>query len=219
MVYTVNRASAEHWPRSHAQPRIAAMGLSSRAAGTRRPTERRATSRTSGARPRRGSDVILQGPHIHVASPFYKTPNETMAPSTWTGRRWIWKRSPPDAIPVTSYKPRGSAAVYDAAYTHWGLDKPSSRSRSLSRRVAGDGGQHRRAHVDPGNHPAGRSAHPRRVLALGLPIGRPAIWQSFRPSLASLVSDFLDPRGSEERHLPAVVRAARDRRSGPPADA
>ena len=28
-----------------------------------------------------------------------------------------------DAIPVTSYKPRGSGRDYDAAYTHWGAEQ------------------------------------------------------------------------------------------------
>ena len=73
--------------------------------------------------------------------PFYKSPNATMR-NNRTGRRSTSKRWHPDAIPVTSYKPRGDRAKYDADYTHWGDDR-DSRAGPLSRCVAEHGGKHR----------------------------------------------------------------------------
>jgi hypothetical protein len=50
--------------------------------------------------PESWNQVILQGPHLHVANPFYKSPNPTML------HNWDWtpvdlEALPPDAIPVT----------------------------------------------------------------------------------------------------------------------
>src|SRR5699024_606415 len=70
-------------------------------------------------RPASWRDVILQGPHLHVNASFYKAPNATMK----SNKDWSLvdlETLPPDAIPITSYKPSGSRAQYDAAYTHWG---------------------------------------------------------------------------------------------------
>jgi hypothetical protein len=39
----------------------------------------------------------------------------------------------PDAIPATSYKPRGDQAAYDAAYTHWDVDGEVVAARSQYR--------------------------------------------------------------------------------------
>ena len=72
-------------------------------------------------RPESWDQVILQGPHFHVGAPFYKSPNAAMASNKdWSTVDLETLRA--DAIPVTSYKPRGTAAKYDLAYTHWGED-------------------------------------------------------------------------------------------------
>src|SRR5699024_712568 len=56
--------------------------------------------------------------HLFVANPANKTPNPTMA----NHRDWTaidLEALSPDAIPATSYKPRGDQSEYNAAYTHW----------------------------------------------------------------------------------------------------
>jgi len=64
-------------------------------------------------------DAILQGPHLYVSTPLAKAPNPTMKhQQDWTGVDL--EVLAPDALPVTSYKPAGSRAEYDARYTHWG---------------------------------------------------------------------------------------------------
>ncbi len=68
--------------------------------------------------------MILQGPHLHVATPLYKTPNPTMKHKLdWSATDF--EALPPDAIPVTAYKPAGDRARYDAGYTHWGDAGPA----------------------------------------------------------------------------------------------
>lgn len=68
--------------------------------------------------PESWDSAILQGPHLHVANPAYKTPNETMANNLdWSAVDL--EALGPRAIPATSYKPRGDSKAYDAAYTHW----------------------------------------------------------------------------------------------------
>lgn len=80
-------------------------------------------------------DVILQGPHLFVGTPFYKSPNETMA------NQMDWspvdlETLPPDAVPTTAYKPVGDRATYDAAYTHWKLPDGTVTSARDHYRVA-----------------------------------------------------------------------------------
>ena len=79
MVYTVNRASADVLAVLARQPRVAGdRALSSRAVGTSRATEAKGYFETEWGTPASWRDVILQGPHLHVGVPFYKSPNETM---------------------------------------------------------------------------------------------------------------------------------------------
>lgn len=62
-------------------------------------------------------DVILQGVHIHIGNPFFKSPNKTMKHN----RDWApvdLEQLPSDALPITSYKPIHDG-MYDALYTQW----------------------------------------------------------------------------------------------------
>src|SRR5690625_5299141 len=69
-------------------------------------------------------DAILQVPHLHVATPFFKSPNSTMRHNhDWTDIDLDTLEQA--ALPVTSYKPAGDRDVYDANYTHWDIDGES----------------------------------------------------------------------------------------------
>ena len=107
MVYTVNTAAAEVLATLARQPRVSS--LESRVLtwlARDRPTARRATSSPDGALPKSWDDVILQGPHLYVATPMYKSPNPTMKHNTdWSATDF--EVLPADAIPVTAYKPAG----------------------------------------------------------------------------------------------------------------
>jgi hypothetical protein len=118
MVYAVNKATAAVLDKLAAAPRIGDLGL------LFSPGWHEKNDRTKGffdsewGVPESWDSVILQGPHLYVATPLYKTPNETMLNHLdWT--ETDFEVLAPDAIPATSYKPRGNRAKYDAAYTHW----------------------------------------------------------------------------------------------------
>src|SRR5690606_7875916 len=113
-------------------------------------------------------DVILQGPHLHVATPFYKAPNETMRHNLDWSMVDI-EHLAPDAVPVTSYKPRGDRYEYDAAYTDWGVAgiRRSARDhyRVAWRNMAANTGERTLmgAIIPPG------AAHVHGVASLGCP--------------------------------------------------
>ena len=108
MVYTVNQPlpkCSQHLPRATAT-RVTC-DLSFRLAGTRRPTARRAISRPNGVPPDAWRDVILQGPTSSMWRARSTSPPTNDARTTRTGRPYDLETLAPDAIPVTSYKPRG----------------------------------------------------------------------------------------------------------------
>lgn len=79
-------------------------------------------------------DAILQGPHIHVANPMYKTPNSTMR------NNLDWSLIDLDsldaqAVPITAYKPAQDRNVFEGAFTHWG-EGPTRTSSTALYRVA-----------------------------------------------------------------------------------
>lgn len=136
-------------------------------------------------------DVILQGPHLFVSTPMYKSPNKSMLHNQdWSATDL--ETLPPDSIPVTSYKPAGDRARYDAAYAHWGdagRDPARSHYRVAWRNMAGN--QNERtliaAIVPPG------TAHIHGVSSLSITGGGAELAsQLFRVSgaLSTLLSDF-----------------------------
>lgn len=138
-------------------------------------------------RPASWEEAILQGPHLHVATPLYKVPNATMKHNQdWSPLDL--EQLPVDFVPVTAYKPRGERAAYDAAYTHWGSDRVPARSRYRVawRRMAANTGERTliSALLPPG------AAHVNAVLSIGdSPMGVREIVLA-AGAVASLLSDF-----------------------------
>mgnify|MGYP001141713097 CR=1 FL=1 len=128
MVYVVNRASADVLARLARAQRIAELGLEFSRGWDESIDRTKGYFDVEWGTPARWDDVILQGPHLHVGTPFYKRPNETMRHN----QDWSFvdlEQLPDDAIPTTAYQPRGERAAYDAAYTHWGPQRVPARSR------------------------------------------------------------------------------------------
>jgi hypothetical protein len=189
MVYTVNRSTAAVLDKLAAAPRIGDLGLSFS------PGWHEKNDRTKGyfdaewGVPESWDSVILQGPHLHVANPFYKQPNPTMLHNQdWTVVDL--EALPPDAIPATSYKPRGDRATYDAAYTHWeGTDdQTSARSeyRIAYRAMAANTGERT---LIPSVIPPG-AGHVNGVFSFGLPGGDARLLSTIAASASSLIADF-----------------------------
>ncbi|WP_397518901.1 Eco57I restriction-modification methylase domain-containing protein [Rhodococcus pyridinivorans] len=62
--------------------------------------------------------AILQGPHLFVSNPFYKTPNPTMLHNQdWSNADL--ESLGPHSVPITTYKPTCAGERYDADYTSW----------------------------------------------------------------------------------------------------
>ncbi|MGC3954925.1 MAG: restriction endonuclease [Propionicimonas sp.] len=202
MVYAVNRATSEVLQKLSAAPRMATLGLQFSPGWHEKNDRTKGFFDSAWGRPAAWDDVILQGPNLHIGLPFFKYPNSTMK----NNQDWSpvdLEALGPDEIPITSYKPRGDRAKYDASYTHWqttppqesGVAEPSgSANRSSARcfyrvawrRMAANTGERTliSALVPPGAahvHPVHTFASPSR------PSGDLVLASAFT---ASLLSDF-----------------------------
>jgi hypothetical protein len=189
MVYAVNRASAEVLAVLGSKPRIAALGLEFSNGWNETTGRKDGYFENEWGPPGSWTDVILQGPHFHVDVPFYKYPNHTMLHNLdWSAVDLESLSS--DEVPVTSYKPRGSAAVYDAAYTHWGRDTSVSARdvyRVAWRAMAANSGERT---LVPAVIPPG-PAHINGVFTMGWAARRGRDLALIQAFAGSLVNDFL----------------------------
>ncbi len=124
MLYPVNRASAEVLDKIAAAPRLGDIGFDWTAGWHEAADRKLGYFESASAVPDRWEDVILQGPHITVATPLYQEPD------TARGRQHLY--SPVDLdeigdhfIPRTNYQVAKPYAEYIAAYPKW-HDEPSS---------------------------------------------------------------------------------------------
>jgi len=126
------------------------------------------TDRTSGyfagrsAVPASLDDVILQGPHLTVATPFAKQPKPTMR-SNLDYTDWNLEPLPERAIPRTNYQRTKPVADYVAGYPQWN-GTPANRFWRLAWRGMADTSTVRTLHaalIPPG------PMHVHGVLALG----------------------------------------------------
>ena len=138
MVYTVNTAAAEVLATLAHQPRAGSLGLEFSRGWDETIDRRKGYFESRWGAPRSWNDVILQGPHLYVATPMYKSPNPTMKHNQdWSVDRF--RGIAEDAIPATAYKPAGNRHRYDADYDSLGAQRPpGSHYRIAWRRMAQD---------------------------------------------------------------------------------
>ena len=123
MVLTVNSAASRTLATLATQPRISTLNLQF-SSGWHETSDFEKGRFEKSWGPASWSDAILQGPHLHVSTPLYKQPNESMKHNQdWTSTDL--EALSPSAQPVTQYKPAGDRATYDRLYTHW--DDSSAR--------------------------------------------------------------------------------------------
>ena len=123
MISTVNSAASRTLAMLASQPRIGDIGLQFSLGWDEGAafTDGRFTKSWG---PASWEDTILQGPHLHVSTPLYKQPNESMKHNQdWTSTDL--EALAPSAQPATQYKPSGDRPTYDRLYTHW--DKSPAR--------------------------------------------------------------------------------------------
>lgn len=209
MVYTVNRAVADVLGSLARHERVSSLELEF-SRGWDESRDRKNNFFESGwGIPPAWEDVILQGPHLHVATPFYKSPNPTMRHNQdWSAVDL--EALPPDAIPVTAYKPTGGRARYDSSYTHWGDSGPArDHYRIAWRRMAANTGERT---LTPSLIPPG-AAHVDGVFSAGNPTGGSSALAIAQGFLSSLLADFSirttpkgDIRAPQVSRLPIVLR-------------
>lgn len=115
MLYTVNRSVARVLDGLAAAPRIRGLGLEFSRGWDESIDRKRGYFVKEWGQPASWDDVILQGPHLYVGNPAYKQPN----PSMLHHRDWTTvdlEALAEEYVPITSYKPAGDRAKYDAAY-------------------------------------------------------------------------------------------------------
>ena len=129
MVYALNRASAATLDKLASAPRIGDLGLRFSPGWHESADRKKGYFETEWGKPSSWDDVILQGPHLFVGTPMYKSPKSTMLHNQdWSATDF--EALATDALPVTAYKPTGDRHVYDAQYVSY-----------VGRRwVSGDGG-------------------------------------------------------------------------------
>ncbi|GAA3164103.1 hypothetical protein GCM10020255_048720 [Rhodococcus baikonurensis] len=155
--------------------------------------------------PESWDEVILQGPHMHVSTPFYKSPNKTMRNNLdWSSADL--ESLTAESIPATSYKPVGGRARYDGGYTSWEVEDENGilqtvRARDCYRvawrNMAANTGERTliSALIPPG------SAHVDAVMTFGIP-DDPRSLVLACGVLSSLVLDF-SIRSAPKAHIRA----------------
>ncbi|MGV0834495.1 class I SAM-dependent DNA methyltransferase, partial [Mycolicibacterium thermoresistibile] len=120
MVYTVNQSVERVLEKLSAASRIGELGFLFSGGWHEKSDRAKGYFEISWGVPEVWDDVILQGPHLNVATPLYKSPNPTMrSQNDWSESDF--ETLCEDAIPATSYKPVGPRKRYDADYSHWDL--------------------------------------------------------------------------------------------------
>ena len=184
MVSTVNSAAARTLTTLATQPRIGSLDLHF-STGWNETTDfqRGLFSKRWGAAS--WGDAILQGPHLHVSTPLYKQPNESMKHNLdWTSTDL--EALPASAEPVTQYKPAGDRVTYDRLYTHWDDSPARDHYRIAWRAMAANTGERT---LIPAIIPPG-TAHPNGVFSSGSATitGRSLV--AAQASLSSILADF-----------------------------
>lgn len=186
MVYAVNSATAAVLAKLANAPRLGSLGLEFSRGWDESIDRKKGMFDVEWGEVESWDQAILQGPHLFVGNPFYKSPNSTMS----SNKDWSpvdLETLPPNAMPVTSYKPAKPRPEYDAAYTHWGTDRVPARDhyRIAWRAMAANTGERTliAAILPPG------TSHINGVFSVGLPGANAGRLADAAISAMSLVSD------------------------------
>jgi hypothetical protein len=202
MVYTVNQAVAGVLTTLARQSRVGMLGLEFSGGWHERADRQKGYFESRWGSPKSWDDVILQGPHLYVATPMYKAVNPTMkSKGDWSATDL--EALPVDAIPITAYKPAGLRKKYDADYDHWNSIPARTYYRIAWRRMAANVGERTliSAFIPPG------AAHVHPVSSAGLPEGNLESLCVTCGILSSLIADFaIRAAPKSDIHLATVNR-------------
>jgi hypothetical protein len=188
MVYAINRSAASALDKLSHSTRIGELGLQFSSGWHEKNDRTNGYFESEWGTPSFWDDVILQGPHLFVATPLYKVPNETMLNNLdWSATDF--EALPTGAIPVTAYKPAGDRNRYDRDYTHWGDDSCRSARDSYCvawRKMAANTGERTliSALIPPG------AAHIDGIFSSGFERPSDTSLAAVAGFMSSLISDF-----------------------------
>ena len=184
MVSTVNSAASRTLATLATQPRISTLRLQF-SSGWHETSDFEKGRFEKSWGPASWDDAILQGPHLHVSTPLYKQPNESMKNNLdWTSTDL--EALSPSAQPITQYKPAGDRATYDRLYTHWDDSSARDHYRIAWRAMAANTGERT---LIPAIIPPG-TAHPNGVFSSGSATMTGRSLVATQASLSSLLADF-----------------------------
>ncbi|MFT4086121.1 MAG: class I SAM-dependent DNA methyltransferase [Gordonia sp. (in: high G+C Gram-positive bacteria)] len=194
MIYSVNKSSDSVLTKLSTSIRIAELRPQFSSGWHEKSDRSRGYFDVEWGAPDSWNEVILQGPHFHVATPFNKTPNSTMKNNLdWSPVDL--ETLAPDAIPATSYKPIGSIDRYNADYTSWDVPDENGIVRNVRARdeyriawrmMAASTGERTLISI---LLPVG-SAHIHGISAIALPDAH-SLLPSTGAILCSIVADFI----------------------------
>jgi len=119
MLFTVNSAAVDVLLASSRGSRLSSLDLHFSPGWHEKNDREKGRFELRWGAPPSWAEVILQGPHLFVSTPMYKSPNRTMRHKT----DWSFidlEALHGDAVPVTAYKPAGDRSEYALEYTNWG---------------------------------------------------------------------------------------------------
>ena len=184
MLYTVNRTAARVLAKLGTAPRTGSLGLEFSAGWNEKTDRVKGRFIQEWGRVISWDDAILQGPHLHVANPAFKSPNSTMKHN----QDWSpidLETLAPDALPVTAYKPAGSREEYDTRYGDWKTGPVRDHYRVAWRRMAANSGERT---LIPAIIPPG-TCHVDGVFSLGTP-NDPKELAILSGAMSSILTDY-----------------------------
>lgn len=202
MVYAVNAATAEVLRKLSNAPKLADLRLEFSRGWDESIDKKKGLFDVSWGPVESWDQAILQGPHLFVSNPFYKSPNASMLhQQDWSPVDL--EQLGPVATPTTAFKPLATRSTYGASYTHWGPDRVPARDfyRLSWRKMAANTGERTliSAIIPPGAAPT------HGLSTVGVPFsGSPDNLLLLAGVLSSLISD-LQVRAVPKANLPPTL--------------
>jgi hypothetical protein len=188
MIYTVNKGTSDALGKLAKNPRIGDLDLSFSAGWHEKNDRTKGFFESNWGPVNSWDDAILQGVHLFVGTPLYKSPNKTMLHNQdWSATDFETLAA--DAMPVTSYKPAGNRGKHDSSYGKWGNENqhsPRDFYRVAWRNMAANTGERT---LIAGIIPP-EAAHIHGVTSAGLPQGKLRTIALLAGFSSSLVYDF-----------------------------
>jgi hypothetical protein len=199
MVYSVNKSVADVLAILAGQSRAVSLGLEFSLGWHEANDRKRGYFESRWGIPDSWNDVILQGPHLYIANPMYKSPNPSMKHNQdWSATDL--EALPRGAIPATAYKPAGDRARYDKSFTQWSLGPSRAYYRVAWRGMAGNTNERT---LIPSIIPPG-TAHVNVVYSAGLPRENDEICL-LAGFMSSLIADFAVRSAPKSGIYPATI--------------